>query len=54
MDWFFDRIKEPSTINAVIGIAGLVGVNVSPELQEPIVYALGGAACIYNFIRKEN
>lgn len=53
MEWFLDRAKEPSTINGIFVLAGLAGINVSPELQAPIVSVIGGVAALYNIIRKE-
>ena len=53
MDWIFSRLQEPSSVNALFIFAGLVGVNVAPDLQTGIATTLGGAAAIYNFIRKE-
>jgi hypothetical protein len=53
INWFINKAQEPSTINGVFLLAGLAGVNISPELQTPIISILGGAAAIYNIIRKE-
>lgn len=54
MDWFINKAKEPSTINGILVLAGLAGINVSPDLQGPIVSIIGGAAALYNIIRKES
>lgn len=53
MDWFINKVKEPSTINGIFMVAGLAGIGISPELQDPIISILGGAAAIYNIVRKE-
>lgn len=52
-EWFIDKAKEPSTINGAFILAGLAGVNISPEMQTPIISAVSGLAALYNIIRKE-
>ena len=53
MNWLFARLQEPSSINAMFLLAGMVGVNVAPALQVGIATTVGGAAAVYNFVRKE-
>lgn len=53
INWFISKAQQPSTINGIFMLAGLAGVNINPELQTPIISILGGAAAIYNIVRKE-
>lgn len=53
MDWFFDKAKEPSTINGLFVLAGIAGLQIDPQTQHTALTVLGVAASIYNIVRKE-
>lgn len=52
-DFFKERIKEASTIRALIVAFGLVGIRVSPELTEAIVQAVLSVIVAFEILRKE-
>lgn len=47
------KLTEPSTIRALIGLAGIFGYNLAPELAEPIATAVAAAIAIVEIVRKE-
>lgn len=53
MSWLLARLGEPSTVNGLMALAGLAGVNLAPESQHDIVNGVGAAMTLYNIIRKE-
>lgn len=53
MDWFIERAKEPSTLRGVLALAGVLGVNVAPELSSSIIGTLVSVAGLIEVIRKE-
>jgi len=37
MDFLIARLKEPSTWRGIVAICAILGVNVSPEMQQGII-----------------
>lgn len=37
MDFLIARLKEPSTWRGIVAIAAILGVNISPEMQQGII-----------------
>ena len=53
MNWIIKKLKEQSTIRGIILLAGLAGFRMSPDLQEAILYAVGGGLGLLEVIRNE-
>lgn len=47
------RLKEPSTWRGLVGILALLGIAVTPELQDAIVASAIGVISIIEILRKE-
>lgn len=54
MEWFLDRMKEPSTWRGLIGIVTAGGVAVSSEQSAAIIAAGLAFAGLINVFRNEN
>lgn len=53
IDFILRQAKQPSTWRGIIMVIGLIGYKVSPELQETIITAVGGAIALIEVIRNE-
>ncbi len=49
MNW----LREPSTVNGLLALVGLLGVNIAPASQHDILNGVGAAMTLYNIIRRE-
>lgn len=54
MEWFVDRMTEPSTWRGLVGLLTSAGIIVSPELATQIVAAGLAVMGLINVIRKEH
>ncbi len=52
-EWILARLREPSTWKGLALLAGVAGVNVSPELLPQIGTAVGAAIGAVDLIRQE-
>ena len=53
MEGLISRLKEPSTWRGIAGIAALLGIAISPEMQNAIVAVAVGVVSIIEIFRKE-
>lgn len=53
MKWIIERFKEPSTYRGLAGIAGLVGVALSPEQWDAISAAVVAVLSAIEVFRSE-
>lgn len=53
MDFLIARLKEPSTWRGIVAIAAILGINVSPELQQAIIGAAVGLLGVIEILRTE-
>lgn len=53
LNWLLDRLKEPSTWYSLITMLTTAGVNIDPELAQPIINTGIGAASLIMFITKD-
>jgi hypothetical protein len=53
LSWLLDRLKEPSTWYSIITMLTTAGVNIDPDLAQPIISTGVGAASIILFVTKE-
>ena len=53
MDWFLERLKEPSTWRGLTGLLAAVGVVVSPDLIAQIGAAVVAILGVIEVARKE-
>lgn len=53
MNYFTERLKEPSTIRGLILISGLIGYNLTDTDIESIMSVVGVAVALVEIIRKE-
>ena len=52
--WFLHRLRERTTWLSVLGMLGLFGIRLEPELQEYILQGLIAASCIVAFLFPES
>jgi hypothetical protein len=53
MNWIIERFKEPSTYRGLAGIAGLVGVAITPAQWDAIGAAVVAVLSAIELIRSE-
>lgn len=54
MDWLIKRGAEPSTWRGIVALAGLLGINLSPEDAAIIANIAITVIAVINIIRKEH
>ena len=47
-------LKQPTTWVGIVGLAGMFGINITPEFQSYIVQGLVSVFCIYQIFRDED
>jgi hypothetical protein len=52
--WFRHRLRERTTWLSVLGLLGLFGIRLEPELQEYIIQGLIALSCIVAFLFPES
>lgn len=53
MKWLLQRFRERTTWLSIIGVLGLFGMRLDPELQEYIIQGLIAASCVVAFLFPE-
>lgn len=53
MNWFIDRLTEPSTWRGLVGLLTSAGIVLSPELAGQIIAAGLAVMGLINILRKE-
>jgi len=53
MNWIINRLREPSTLRGLIVLAGIIGYQVSPELQDALLVAVPALIAVIEVVRKE-
>ena len=52
--WLVHRLRERTTWLSILGMLGLLGIRLDPELQEYIVQGLIAASCVVAFLFPES
>ena len=52
--WFRHRLRERTTWLSVLGLLGLFGIRLEPELQEYIIQGLIALSCVVAFLFPES
>jgi hypothetical protein len=52
--WLVRRMRERTTWLSILGVLGLFGIRLEPELQEYIIQGLIAASCIVAFLFPES
>jgi len=52
--WFLKRLRERTTWLSILGMLGLFGIKLEPELQEYIIQGLIALSCIVAFLFPES
>jgi hypothetical protein len=52
--WVRHRLRERTTWLAVLGMLGLFGIRLDPELQEYVIQGLIAASCVVAFLFPES
>lgn len=52
--WLLHRLRERTTWLSILGMLGLFGIRLEPELQEYILQGLIAASCIVAFLFPES
>ena len=53
MSAFLSRLREPSTYAGVSVLLGVFGVNVAPEIMQPVVQVITGLAALAAVVLRE-
>ena len=54
MNWILRQLKQPSTLKGLFVIAGIIGYNIDPSLQEQIIIAVTAIIAVIEIFRNEH